>query len=1120
MKSNYQKSHSVASKGSNRDLFLLIRVTAFLSFVICLLISNGFAHTVQAAENQQQTRRIVGTITDQSGNPLPGVSIIVKGTTIGIVSGSDGKYALDVPSDGKILVFSFIGMASQETTISGRVLIDVVMVEETTGLDEVVVVGYGTQKKVNLTGAVDVADGEKLANRQAPNVSQALQGVLPGLNISINNNYGFQPGATMDIDIRGIGSLNGGNPYVLIDGVPDNINNVNPEDIKSISVLKDAASSAIYGSRAPYGVILITTKRGEKNQRLKVNYTGNFNIHYPHKLPETVDSYLFARVINEMGDNRGGRNYDESQIDRILAYKRKDWDFIRESINSDSRSPGWPEGATIFGAMPEHGDRWNNNVLSYADNNWFDIHYGHSTNQKHNLSLQGGTDRVSYYFSTGYLGEKSVLVYTSNDFFNKINVMGTVDIAITDWWNFTYNTRMVNSVRERPNTNSNYDNLFTQVARTYPIIPLYDGYGNYHPESHIAELQSGTDRAQEINYLNSAKMEIRPLKGWKINADFSYNTSNISETNIQNLVIGYHPSDNSEFIEGYSSPNEIEERRGQSYYWTTNIYSSYDFKIKNNHNFMILGGMQFEKGKGDRLIGYNSNMISESVPSLATAIGSALLSQNLWYSNITQGYFLRLNYNYSEKYLLEMNTRYDGSYVFREGNRWGLFPSFSLGWNIHREPFWENIKKHISIMKLRGSWGQLGNQQISPFTDIELIGLSLDKINWIFNYGDARPQGFTVPPSIVNKNLIWETATTKNVGVDISFLNNRLQTNFDLFERLTTDMVGPAEEKPGVLGEGMPRVNNASLRTRGWELSLGWNHTIKSGISYFVDFNLSDRKSVVTKYYNPEGVLSTWYEGAVVGEIWGYTVNDLFRTEEELSEYLENTDPSFLGSNWTTGDVRYEDTNNDNKVNNGRNTLEEPGDRSIIGNSEPRYQVGISAGVSFKGFDLSMLWSGVTKRDLWFPQSNHNVFWGVGSARHNMVLQYRVLDYFRDKPGDKLVGVYDGDANINLDSYWPRPYLNSSMERKNKGYANTRYLQDGSYLRLQNVKIGYSLPRQIASKLFLQNLNIYLSGENLITLQKLPDCLDPAAAVGAGGTLGRPTYGADRIYSFGVIITY
>ena len=447
MKINYQKSYPKASKGSCRNLNVTIRLTAFLSLVLYLLFSNGFAYTAQAAENQQQTKRIVGTITDQSGNPLPGVSILVKGTTIGIISGSDGRYALDVPADGKILVFSFIGMTTQEITISGRVLIDIVMVEEITGLEEVVVVGYGTQKKVNLTGAIDVADGEKLANRQAPNVSQALQGILPGVSLSINNNYGFQPGATMDIDIRGIGSLNGGSPYVLIDGVPDNINNVNPEDIKSISVLKDAASSSIYGSRAPYGVILITTRKGEKGQRLKVNYSGNVNMHYPHKLPETVDSYLFAKVINEMGDNRGGRNYDERQIDRILAYQREDWDFIKQSINDDERSPGWPEGATIFGAMPEQGDRWNNNVLSYANNNWFDIHYGHSVNQKHNLNLQGGSDKISYYFSTGFFGEQSVLVYTSNDFFNKFNVMGTVDVSITDWWNFTYNTRMIQTVR-------------------------------------------------------------------------------------------------------------------------------------------------------------------------------------------------------------------------------------------------------------------------------------------------------------------------------------------------------------------------------------------------------------------------------------------------------------------------------------------------------------------------------------------------------------------------------------------------------------------------------------------------------------------------------------------------
>jgi hypothetical protein len=319
----------------------------------------------------------------------------------------------------------------------------------------------------------------------------------------------------------------------------------------------------------------------------------------------------------------------------------------------------------------------------------------------------------------------------------------------------------------------------------------------------------------------------------------------------------------------------------------------------------------------------------------------------------------------------------------------------------------------------------------------------------------------------------------------------------------------------------VPNANNASLRTRGWELNLNWRQSITNDFSYFVNLNLYDYKSVVTKYFNPTGTLSTWYEGREVGEIWGYTVHDLFRTKEELDSYLANTNPTFIATSWKTGDVRYEDTNNDGKVNNGTNTVNNHGDLSIIGNSEPHMQFGVSSGFDYKGFDFSMVWKGVAKRDYFFNQ-NAVFYWQVMRAwwDSNIDAGGDRLDYFRDEPGTKYYGLYEGEANINTDGYWPRPYLNNTQDVKNRGHANTRYLANAAYVRLQNVQLGYSLPERIISKMNLQNVRFYFSGENLITIDSLPKCIDPAALRGFNGISGAASYGADRIYSFGITVTY
>lgn len=1073
------------------------------------------------AVTQSGKRTVKGKVVDSTGEPLIGVSVVIKGTTMGNVTDLDGNFSIENVADDNVLVLSYVGYLPQEIPVKGKNNIDVTLKDNVQKLNEVVVVGYGTQKKVNLSGAVDVIGNDKLADRQAATVSQLLQGAAPGFNFSVGGENGLEPGANMGISIRGQGSLNGGEPYVLIDGFPGDMNNLNPDDIESISVLKDAAASAIYGARAPYGVILITTKKGKKDQKVKINYSGNLIIHTPQALPESLDSYTWARVLNEAGDNQGGHPISNETIDRIIAYQHQDWDYLKQSM------PDWPEGATNFGAFPE-GNVWNSANLNYANTDWWDVYFGNSVNQKHDVSIQGGSDKISYYFSAGYMDQGSVVNY-GTDKFSRFNAMGKIDVALAKWVDFSYETRLAKKYREKPNMTKegDYSFMFRHLSRNYPITPMYDGFGHYMFESHIPSMEAGTDKYDEYDYWNNVKLEIKPLKGWKIHADFAFNTYTQSRTDFEKYINIYNV-DQTVTPNGVSVPNNIERWQVEKHYWTSNIYTSYDLSLNDKHNFTILAGMQLEKQNQSALRGYKTDISVEEVPSLQTATGAPLTSEELTHT-ATAGYFARLNYNYDEKYLFEANVRYDGSYVFRKGNRWGAFPSFSLGWNVHREKFWENVMPYVNTFKLRGSWGQLGNQKVNPYTDLELVPLQTGKLDWLFNYGENRPVGYTNAPALVNRELTWETAATANLGVDMGFFNNKLQATFDVFQRLTTDMVGPAEAKPGVLGADIPKANNSTLRTRGWELSLNWKQTLESGLSYFVNYNLYDYTSVITKYYNPTGSFSTWSKGRELGEIWGYTVNDLFRSQQEVDDYTAKTDASQLGATWRPGDLRYEDINGDGKVNNGKNTLSDHGDMKIIGNDKPHFQFGISAGASYKGIDFSMLWNGVGKKDIYFGR-NSNIFWGFNHAWFESCLTPDRLDYFRDAPGTKYSGLYEGDANINTTAYWPRPYLNDTEEAKNKDYANTRYLQNGAYLRLQNIQLGYSLPKKWIEKAFLEKVRVYFSGENLVTFSKLPDGIDPVAPVGFGeggdsgyaGTKGkgRFTYGADRIFSFGLTVTY
>lgn len=1096
--------HAIAFAVSEENMISLKRV----AFEVGGNMQSG------AFENHQN-QEVRGRVTDENGEALQGVSVFIKGTQQGGVTDANGFFAINVPDVNAVLIFSFVGYLTTEVSVGKRTSIEVSLPLDAKALDELVVIGYGTQKKVNLTGAVDVISGDRLANRQAPTVSQLLQGVSPGMNFNIGNQDGFQPGAAMDITIRGRGSLNGGAPYVLIDGIPGDLNSINPTDIESISILKDAAASAIYGARAPYGVILVVTKSGQKEEKISVTYSGNVFLNTPPPLPKSLDSYTWSKIQNEAGSNSGGRPISNATIDRIIAYQNQDWDYLLQSM------PNWPENATIFGAFPLD-DVWDQANQNYANNDWWDLYYGHSVNQKHDVSFNGGSKTASYYFSAGYIGQKGVLNF-GNDAFKRLNILGKVNFKIADWWDFSWDIRLANKLRERPNMTSegDYSFMFRHISRAYPFTPLYDGFGNYTFESHIPSIITGSDKTNDLDGWNTFRTELRPLKGWKIYGDFGYNFQKMSETGVEPFIMIAN-LDGTFSPNGVSVPNSIERIQMDTRYWTTNIYTSYDLQLE-AHQFMLMAGMQLEKGNFQQLRGYKTDLMVEGVPSFQTATGPALLSESLAH-NATQGYFSRFTYNYKDRYLFESNARVDGTYVFKEGNRWGIFPSFSLGWNVNQEPFWRT-GDGFNALKVRASWGQLGNQNVSPYGDLPLIPVHTTQLNWIYGYGNGRPTGYTSAPGIVNRSLTWETATTSNLGLNMAFLRNRLLVDIDIFERNTTNMIGPSEAKPGVLGASVPRNNNSALRTRGWELSVNWNGAIQDEFTYSFGVNVSDYKSEVTQFFNPTNTLSTWSEGRTIGEIWGFTAHDLYRSQEQVDAHLEKVDLSYFGASWRPGDVKYEDTDGDGIVGPGKYTVDDHGDMSIIGNSEPRILYAFNGTASYKRFDFAMFWRGVGKKDIYFSNFS-NMFWGFNSGWWESSLSTQHLDYFRDTPGDKYTGLYEGEANINTGAYWPRPYLNGTEEAKNKAHANTRYLQSARFLRLQHVQLGYTFSSNLLSRVKLQNVRAFLSAENLLTFTSLPRGIDPISPLGWGpwegpnGTTGRLTYGADRSFSVGLIMTY
>ncbi len=1054
--------------------------------------------SVQQQVEKPQKNTISGKVTDETGASIPGVNIRIKGTGIGTITNLDGNYSLELDKEDVIVVFSFVGFITQEITVNAATkTLDVNLVEDVHGVEEVVVIGYGTQKKVNLTGAVDVVSGEELANRPAANVGEILQGVSPNLNISISS-LGGEPGASNNWNIRGVGSLSGSSsPLILVDGVEMDPNNLDPESIESVSVLKDAAAAAIYGSRAPFGVVLITTKSGKANKGIRVNVSSNFGFSNPINLPRFAESRDFAAAFNITNENAGQvHKFDDDQLARIEAY------------NNGTYTPGY-DTANVITSI------WGGRHEGNSNNHWISDEYykKNSLRQKHNVSIQGGGELTQFYISAGLFDQEGNFKY-GNDEFRRNNIMANITTNPTSWLKFDFKTKYARSTADHPTGPFGMPKFkfFEETMVYWPLAPKYDLNGNIL-NPFIMALKEGGRENNEINDLwVTVGAEIEPIKGWK--TGFSYNYNYWTQRHTKHLKeVWVDVPDGSQGNIGNQSGNKFEEMMRAENYGMFNATSTYDINIDDHYIKGLIGYEQELKNYAE-LSGSRSELISNTVPAIATGTGAIAVDDAIGHWS-TQAVFGRINYNYKEKYLVELNARYNGSSRFQEGSRWGFFPSVSAGYNISRENFWEPMADAVNTFKLRGSYGSLGNQGVPNYLYLSSMTIDPTYQKWTFG-GSSLPMVAYAPES-TSTNLTWETVTTLNVGLDAGFLNNRLTSTFDWFKRDVVDMFGPAEIRPSVLGASVAQENNAASSTKGFELSIGWKDKVSSDFSYNVRLTFGDSKAKITKFINEEGSIGSWYntyferydwyEGKEIGEIWGYTTDGIIQDEGE-----DIPNQSEFYSTWGPGDVKYADLDGNDTINGGSYTLADHGDLSIIGNSQPRFNYSISAGFNWKGIDFNMFWQGVGKRDLIVPfESRAGVaFWGLTQDNYGSTVFEQHLDFWRPADDQSILGP-------NTNGFYPKPYF-SSESYKNR-VAQSRYLLNAAYARLKNIQIGYTLPKELTQRAHIEKVRFYFSGENMLTITKLTKLLDPETSIASGVRVGQ-IYPLSKTVSFGINLTF
>ena len=1014
-------------------------------------------------------QRISGVITDANGEPVIGANVIESGTVNGTITDLNGKYSLEV-SPNSTLQITYVGYDTQEIKIGGQTTINIELKEDSQALEEVIVVGYGVQKKVNLTGAVSQVSSKVLENRPITNLSQGLQGVVPNLNI--NNSDG---NSTAKMNIRGAATISDDatSPLILVDGVQmTHFNMLNPEDIESISVLKDASSAAIYGARGAFGVILITTKGGKANTKPVIEYSGSIQFNTHTYLPDMLSAVDYMDASNESSFNNSGKNkYTDEQVQWVKDY------------NAD------PVNNPIYHVLDNGKIFWNGGNDNYAQmlSKWSPTH-------KHTVSVNGGSEKINFYASAGMMHQDGMFKdYT--DVFKRYNFLTNVSAKLVENFRLGFKATYSQTIYDEPHRyTTKGSSWWEQMTRgepqiLYPIYtpedsPVGGGIPTEHFYNFLASGSRNNTKREDATFLINGEWDI--IKGLKLKGDFSYRTTNYRNKDIQKEFSYIRDSWTTQNSATY--PSFISDENRHTDYFAGNIFMDYTTNINQKHNIYALIGFNQEWELYRMSSIKKENLVSMEVPSINLGTGNIIGkdSEQAW---AIRGAFMRFKYDYKGKYLFEMNGRYDGTSKFPHSSRFGFFPSFAGGWRISEENFMSSTRNWLNDLKVRVNYGSLGNQNVSGvYPYISTFDVT-QQTQYILN--GNLPISVTAP-GLVASDLTWETVKTLNLGVDITLLN-KLSASFDWFDRRTINMLTEGDKLPSILGTDSPRRNNANMKTNGWEVSLRWQDALNNGINYDVSLILSDYVSKITKYdNNPSKLYETYYVGKTIGEIWGYETVGIFQSKEEVAA---SADQSQLGngSKWGPGDVHYADLNGDKVINWGDKTVDNPGDTKIIGNTTPRYQFGITGNIAWKGFDLNIFIQGVGKRDF-FPSGNF--FWGqINNA--GAVGTYEVYNNaWREDTPNALYPIWKaGSAGYNAKT-------------------QTRFLQSGAYARLKNLTLGYTLPNALTSKLYLNRLRVYFSGQNLCEITNIKGGFDPEII----GNVGE-YYPLQRSILFGLQIT-
>lgn len=1082
------------------------------SVVLFLILLLAGSSMVLSAQN----RSISGKVFDTNEEPLIGVTVTIENTTIGAITDIDGAFTLQVPEGKVVLNVSYVGFVPQKVTVaSGQSNVTVRLSEDAVLLNEVVVVGYGKQKKVNLTGAVASVGGEELENRVTKSLSSMLQGTVAGLNVTTSSGV---PGSSASINVRGITSIHESEPLVLIDGAVGDIDRVNPNDVESISVIKDASAAAIYGARAAFGVILVTTKSGAaKDGKATVRYSGRFGWQAPTTSTDyETTGYWSVYTINQFWQANSGTLY--------VDYTDQDMQELWNRVNDKTEHPDRP---WVVEDVRNGRNQW----VYYGNYDWWhSLYRDNRPMQQHNVSISGGKDDVKYFVSGSYDKQTGIL-RENPDIYRKYNLRSKIDFRINEWLTMSNNTSFYSSQYSYLGDGDVENTLAYSARHALACFPqknpdgswLYSTpYLNYKVANgrHIL-LGENSHRNVErsTDFTNTTRLVYAPIRELSFTGDFTYRQYQSRNTSRSNVMY-YREYPDGELL-SYATgagANRLDEAVNTNQYYSTNIFGTYDDTFNQAHHLSVVGGMNYEAWKNKNISAYGENLVSTDLDDLD------LVGQNAEGATITGvgggqneyallGIFGRINYDYKSRYLFEVSGRYDGTSRFASGSRWGFFPSASAGWRISEESFFQPVRQWIDNLKVRGSFGSLGNQNISSYYSFARL-ISISSLGYTFGEGSVLPKYSSLSAPIAS-GMTWETAQQWDFGFDLTMLGNRLNLTVDGYIRDTKDMLTDGVDLPGVYGADLPDMNAADLRTKGYEITLNWRDRLTLGnkpFEYSVGLNLSDYKSVITKYDNENKTFAKdYYEGMEIGEIWGYVTDGLFQTDEEAKAYAEKVDLSYVlkgqTGGWQAGDVKFVDLDGDGKIGIGSNNVDNPGDRKILGNSLPSFSYGISASAQWNGFDVSAFFQG-TGNHYWYPAGQSMPFWGPYS--------YPYLSFLQK---DFLADVWTAE---NTDAYFPRAMAYSASGGVLSN-VNDRYLQNLRYLRFKNLTVGYTLPQSWTGKARIESVRIYFTGENLCywsPLKKHSRYVDPEAAIDRSDAYNNAYYPWQKSFLFGIDVTF